>query len=862
MGNVPLFRASTPSFALRLAGVLPLLPMLALTAAAAPIRVQVLPTGPVGPGDTAEVRVLALDADGKPVEGVSLDVSVEKGTAGDWRELGQGLYVVPVTFDANGGKPVLTLSGQPSGEPVSVERTLDVQFPVAAERLPVSAEPERAVLGDDMAVTITADGAGPQGMRARANVGELGRPTRSGRTTSVVFTPPKVNFPQVAVITAADVAQPTDSFGFVFVPLVGSVPFPVKGPAGAKVMLEVDGQDFGPVTLGADGKGKVPIDVAPGVQTAIQTTVDGADTTTKSIDLGIPSTQRMGLLPLPQTVGTGGDPVPLRVAVARTDGQPDTGAKVVFEVSRGQVAAAKHLGGGLYEASWTLPDTAGSTTVSARIEGDEVQVDEGKVEVVKGPQGTVTLSVDPWPAEDEGSVEVEVRGEGVAVNDLTVTVLGGEASEPEIRDGALRLTVDAVEADALQVAAGVKLSPSGDGVRHVVVLPARSAVSPGSAVPLLVATVDEDGLPVPNSPVELTVPGGGGSLPAKAETGADGVVLVTLGLEGGDDLVAVRATSHGYVGEAAVVPEPALAGAEAWANIGPYARAWRGLHPMLGTDGAAAAADAPWGESAPPAPEPVAAEPAPVAPAPTVEPEPPASRDHRFARFRASAVVSTYTYEQTPGADPGEVLDRVLTVGGGSGSPASPGGFELDGRVWLDPASVPYVGFHASLRNTWYSIRSEAFQNAAKDQLLQGRVDLLLRAPFETGSDLFWVGARGGFHYDDFIYFEGCIDGPGCAVGYQPLSVPGLAFGPEVGAELGPVFLVGGYTFGLANFGSPYLNAFDLDAGLEIAGPLFAEVGFGSVSRRVDLVGKSSDAVRGSLKDAQMLFDVGLGLAF
>ena len=81
-----------------------------------------------------------------------------------------------------------------------------------------------------------------------------------------------------------------------------------------------------------------------------------------------------------------------------------------------------------------------------------------------------------------------------------------------------------------------------------------------------------------------------------------------------------------------------------------------------------------------------------------------------------------------------------------------------------------------------------------------------MRAPFRAGDDMFWAGARAGFHYDDFIFFEGCLDQPGCEIGYRPLGVPGLALGPELGAELGPAFVVASYTFGFANGTSPYLN--------------------------------------------------------
>ena len=128
------------------------------------------------------------------------------------------------------------------------------------------------------------------------------------------------------------------------------------------------------------------------------------------------------------------------------------------------------------------------------------------------------------------------------------------------------------------------------------------------------------------------------------------------------------------------------------------------------------------------------------------------------------------------------------------------------------------------------------------------------------GSDQYWVGGKAGFHYDDFMIFTGCLD-PGCQVNFDPLALAGLGLGAEVGAEIGDLFFVGGYTHGLAQGTVPYSSTVDAEIGYEVIENGFVDVGFNWIDRVVLLQGADSGIERGQVSDSQMVFKLGVGMA-
>jgi hypothetical protein len=207
-------------------------------------------------------------------------------------------------------------------------------------------------------------------------------------------------------------------------------------------------------------------------------------------------------------------------------------------------------------------------------------------------------------------------------------------------------------------------------------------------------------------------------------------------------------------------------------------------------------------------------------------------------------------------------LPSRLVVGGpDGGSAALPVGGEIDVRAWADQADLPYLGGHAQFRMGSYGISSSSFSAVARDVLTNTELDLLGRYPVDVNGERYWIGAKVGVHDNDFMAFEGCLD-PGCQIDTSPVNVVGLALGAEVGADVGPVSFVGGYTLGLAQFSQPYSNALDLDLGYAVAGPVYVDAGFSMLARSIVLKGADTGLDRGSLNDSQAIFKLGAGVAF
>ncbi len=233
--------------------------------------------------------------------------------------------------------------------------------------------------------------------------------------------------------------------------------------------------------------------------------------------------------------------------------------------------------------------------------------------------------------------------------------------------------------------------------------------------------------------------------------------------------------------------------------------------------------------------------------------------DRPWARLRAAFLVETYRYEQTPGTDPGGLLGQALGWGGERGGAPTPLGFEAGFRGFLPMAK--WVGLDTSFRYSRYEVKSASFSNPAVDNLFAVRADVVGRVPIAVKRDEVSIGLRAGFRWDDFVTFRGCTD-VGCSVTYEPLGIPGLDLGLELGAEFWHMYLLASGSAGLANASVPYAGNADLHLGWNIVKYFFVDLGFGYQYRKVDLQGAESGLIRGSLEDEQILGTVGVGVSF
>lgn len=511
--------------------------------------------------------------------------------------------------------------------------------------------------------------------------------------------------------------------------------------------------------------------------------------------------------------------VPERRAVA-ADGQARIDVRVVASdlfgapVPRASVALRVEEGGGALSATEVVvgDDGVGRVTYTA---GTSVGA-AGLVATSGAASGASTFLQVPEPS---------------AVRDVVIPPVGSEAQVAATTAWRGRVVTGRVDrastGRALPVVARVSLSVDGLG-------------RPGETVTLTAAALDGGGKALAGALPTLTASAGTLTEPVAQPDGT---------------LTAVLTVPADHTGPIEVVA--AIGDREARVSVGEE-------------DGPAWVAATPGDEPDPWKPPPASASEPPLAvdePGPRLgvdrlQGEEPPPDPHRWLRLRGSLLAGTYRYEQAPTEDPGPLLPSRLAVGGpDGGSPATPVGGEADLRVFGDAIGVPWVGGHGQLRAAGYTITSAAFNGPASDMLVNAELDLLLRYPFQVGRDQYWVGAKGGFHDNDFMVFTGCLD-PGCQVKFEPVNVTGLGVGAEIGADVADrLHLIAGYTLGLAGGTDPYANAIDLDLGYEAIDRLFFDLGFTSLSRSVVIEGADSGLPRGTLTDANMIFKLGAGIA-
>jgi len=604
-------------------------PAIAAETAAIPSEgiVEILPI-PVAyaDGSTAvTVHVVALASNGAPFPGVKLKAEASTGEVGTVSDAGPGLYSFSYTPAKSTTDVDVTLSVK--GKSATRDTVQgEVRFTVkGAPSKPIegTANPAEIVLGKVDVATLTFLGAPAKGdLLVRTSGGEVTNLTNMGEGKySARFEAPKVNFPQFALITLADAANPALRFGYQKVPLQGAVDYPVDAPANASVVLKIEGKEFGPVKADGNGKAMVPVIVPPGVDKATLVTVVDGTTKESSMDLRVPPTRLLSLFPLPAGVPADASlAIPVRTVVLNADGSPNLTATLSMTVSEGSIGAASHVANGVYEAIWTPEDgdAAGTATVEVKMGDGDTNVDTLEVNLVPRRASKVVLTTDP-PDIDPGATSVTVNyavssasgapmeGQVITVNSLGASVTGA----PEDQGGGNYQSTVTIDADGAKMGAYVRGEASGNAVSHVALVPgADHAVNDGASGTILtIASIDTFGYPVADAEITLAVEAGGGQLPTTVTTDANGLSQVQY--TSGTDAALVRivattatgatgATSFLQVPEKTIPVDLPVSGSEGVAGVH---GAWEHSAPVLALSGGGAAAVAAGGMPAPPAVE-------------------------------------------------------------------------------------------------------------------------------------------------------------------------------------------------------------------------------------------------------------------
>lgn len=557
------------------------------------------PTGIVGDGATAsDLYILALAADGLPLTGIKGKPVATGGTAGDITEVGGGLYRFSFTAAKVDQRGTASLTLKTKIGKDSVTKTWNVSVaPPKSHTLAIAANPARMTLGQDRTATISinlagGDRQGLQGvdLKVIASAGTVENLTNlGGGQFTALFTAPAVNFPHVAILTVVDRRDPTHTYGSLAIPLVGKVEYPVTVAPGARVVMKIGDQQFGPIQSDAQGRARVPILVPPGatVATVTQIAADGKSTDS-SLDLKVPEARRVSIFPSNTAIPSDGRiNVPVRVLVTTPDGKADGNAQVALTATAGAISAAKHEGNGVYVAMFTPPygNAPTQATIAANVNNSPLQSDSLAVNLVPVRAAKVELTAEPasLPASADGfKIFTKVTGpDGAGLGNRGVTFSANGArlkgDVKDLRNGDYQALFSTTGNGPVELTATVSAAVTGNPLNRVLLVPTRARL-PGDGLSsnmITVATVDEFGYPVPNVEVSLRLTAGDGAVPATAKTGSDGMAQVyyTAGRNGSmvsvegssGDLMA--STSFMQVPDALPVPRLPVSGPKAEADL-------------------------------------------------------------------------------------------------------------------------------------------------------------------------------------------------------------------------------------------------------------------------------------------------------
>jgi hypothetical protein len=364
-----------------------------------------------------------------------------------------------------------------------------------------------------------------------------------------------------------------------------------------------------------------------------------------------------------------------------------------------------------------------------------------------------------------------------------------------------------------------------------------ASVAPGGTVAVKIRALDATGRGVPGARLDLLASGGARFGVVSDLGGGDYQATLTVPP---DVTERVRVSVLDPAGATSAILEVPVAAADAVA-ADPWAQ---GATPGWGTPATDTAAATTTPEATKP---------------PRAAREPREQTERPLFRGRLSGLISSYAYGQEPSAASGALLDNPLAWGGDAGGAALPVGFEVNARGYVP--GLKALGFLGSFRFSRYSVESDAFVDPARDNLLAAHVDVLGRVPIPIGDAELSIGARAGFRFDDFVTFRGCTE-PGCVVDYTPLRVPGLGAGLEVSAEFWHMYAIASAHAGFAYATQPYAVNVDVNLGWNIVKNFFVDAGFGWQRRNAELQGRDSGEVRGTIRDAQVLGTLGVGVSF
>lgn len=260
----------------------------------------------------------------------------------------------------------------------------------SASELTVSADPLWIQLGTQPGAQVQI--AGPtdlSGLSLSVNHGTIGAPRQTGPGRFVAdYRAPGQTFPRVAIIVAAGASKGAPVHGWTPLPLWGSAEAVLQTVPNANVSVRIGDRTYGPIRADAQGIGRVPVVVPPGVQAGFYGT--------KVLDLGLPRVSLTHLALDPAVLPADREQaVVVRFFAVTQSGRPREGLALQARASRGTLTAFQPQSPGVYSARWTLPiTTPGDAELSVWAPADPHSTTAAKLRLVAGPAARLELAAD------------------------------------------------------------------------------------------------------------------------------------------------------------------------------------------------------------------------------------------------------------------------------------------------------------------------------------------------------------------------------------------------------------------------------------------------------------------------------------
>ncbi|MBI5507377.1 MAG: hypothetical protein HY903_01370 [Deltaproteobacteria bacterium] len=261
----------------------------------------------------------------------------------------------------------------------------------------------------------------------------------AGRFTAVLSAPTE-QFPQLAVVTAADVGP----VAWGEPPVVGSAVVAFRAAltlrgnseAGARVAVTVAGERFGPTVVGKDGAFSVPVVVPPGESWGQAVTTDRLGNASRArINLYLPEVDRVHSFVFPaELVADGADNAWIFVTTVSPSGEPEESAAKI-EAERGSVGKATRLGVGLRRVDYRAPRGVGDGSDVVRVRAERAKGEETiTIPLVAGAPAALEVEVSPDPVPADGATAATVT---VTALDAQGDAAGGHRLGVVVEDAAL-----------------------------------------------------------------------------------------------------------------------------------------------------------------------------------------------------------------------------------------------------------------------------------------------------------------------------------------------------------------------------------------------------------------------------------------